>query len=178
MRLQAVLVAGVLAMTACSDGGGASTSGPKTFSDTIASDLSNLIVHDVEVKGNNVLLITVDAEGDFGLNLAVLTDDDYVDAASEAGARQFTLRFKGLSLFSDADDPEALIGDAPIIGAIDRGERHAFAAVPIYADGKFRIVVGGENGEGGRVTIHTDTIPVAGSADDVFSRAIEELKSQ
>ena len=50
--------------------------------------------------------------------------------------------------------------------------------VPVVTKGSFRIVVGGDNGEGGAVTVRVDTEKVNGSDDDVRRSASESNSSR
>lgn len=172
-RVSAGIVSGVLLLSACGGGGGGSSSGPKSFNDSIASDLSNLIVHDVSAGDHTVLHISADTDADFDLEIVVLVDTSY-----EAGSS--TTRHAAAppldSFFTDASIDSSVSAGRKIF-AVSKVNQHVKLAVPVVTKGSFRIVVGGDNGQGGAVTIHVDSQAVNGTDSDVLRTASESNKS-
>lgn len=171
------IVCGCLVVLAACGGGGSSGTGPQTFNDTIKTDNSNVAVHDVSAGDKTVLVITVDSDTDLGLTVAVLADNDYVTKARAAGAKISGVTLSDTGLFSDASNPADAAGGRVVVARKDDEFQHTRLAVPVIIKGTFRVMVGSDNGQGGKITIHTEVISVSGSSDDVNNRAKQENSS-
>jgi hypothetical protein len=174
----AAIVGSVLIVTGCG-GGGSSGTGPQTFNDTIKGDNSNVAVHTVSASDQSVLVVTVDSDpDDLGLTVAVLADKDYATKAKAAGAHIVAASLDRVGDFSDASDAAtSAAGDRVVLERTNSDFGHTRLAVPVLTKGSFLVMVGSDNGQGGKVTIHTEVIQVGGSVDDVNSRASQENSS-
>lgn len=167
----------VALVAACGGGGSSSDTGPHTFNDTIKSDNSNVVVHDVAGGDKTVLIITVDTTDDLGISVAVLADQDYVTKATAAGAKILDVKLSDVRLFTDASNPADAAGGRIVVARKSDQFQHVRLAVPVVIKGTFRVMVGSDNGQGGKITMHTEVISISGSSDDVNNRAKQENSS-
>jgi len=173
-RVSVAIVSCFLLVSACGGGGG-SSSGGQAFNDSIASDLSNLIVHDVSAGDHTVLHISADTNADFDLEVVVLADISYVQSGSSSIGHGAAPPLD--SFFTDASIDSDIAAGRTFF-AVGKQGQHVKLAVPVVTKGSFRIVVGGDNGEGGAVTVRVDTEKVNGSDDDVRRSASESNSSR